>query len=75
MRFSKYYGEQWLSRNLTSIGKTTPPDQPSRSNDFSIVAPGKEKRRGKGGSLVNLQSLFNQLLTLSLVDRGTMFTG
>lgn len=47
-------GEKWQKREITTLGHIIPPDQPKRADQLNIVAPGKEKRRGKGGSLVNI---------------------
>lgn len=56
-------GEKWQKREVTTLGHMIPPDQPKRADQLNIVAPGKEKRRGKGGSLAsrisNLHSLAN----------------
>ncbi|CAC5419648.1 unnamed protein product [Mytilus coruscus] len=56
-------GEKWQKREITTLGHMIPPDQPKRADQLNIVAPGKEKRRGKGGSLAsrisNLHSLAN----------------
>ncbi|CAG2211090.1 unnamed protein product [Mytilus edulis] len=56
-------GEKWQKKEITTLGHMIPPDQPKRADQLNIVAPGKEKRRGKGGSLAsrisNLHSLAN----------------
>ncbi|XP_069101791.1 uncharacterized protein [Argopecten irradians] len=56
-------GERWRSGEITQIGNNYPPDQPSRDPQLSIVAPGKEKKRGKGATqssrISNLHSLAN----------------
>ncbi|XP_068128530.1 uncharacterized protein [Hyperolius riggenbachi] len=41
----------WDSGNITDIGQTEPPAQPSRKENLTIVQPGRIKR-GKGGTLV-----------------------
>ncbi|XP_033725016.1 uncharacterized protein HI_0077-like [Pecten maximus] len=56
-------GELWRSGEITVIGNHSPPDQPSRDPQLNIVAPGKERKRGKGATqssrISNLHSLAN----------------
>jgi hypothetical protein len=52
VRLTLEIGKKWKQGEITNIGDVTPPDQPSRDEKLNVVAPGKEKRRGKGGSLV-----------------------
>ena len=53
VRLTLEIGKKWKQGEITDIGDVTPPDQPSRDEKLNVVAPGKEKRRGKGGSLVS----------------------
>lgn len=41
----------WQKGELT-VGVHHPPDQPARDKDLTVVKPGKERKRGKGISLV-----------------------
>ncbi|KAL5020070.1 hypothetical protein ScPMuIL_002962 [Solemya velum] len=56
-------GELWRSGEITAVGYHKPPDQPCRDPQLSVVDPGKEKRRGRGGTLssriTNLHALAN----------------
>lgn len=52
MRLTLEIGKKWRQGEISDIGDVTPPDQPSRDDKLNVVAPGKEKRRGKGGSQV-----------------------
>lgn len=53
IRLSELLGSDWKSGAITDIGSCAPPDEPVRSSDaFTVVAPGKEAKRGKGGTLV-----------------------
>ncbi|XP_060083876.1 uncharacterized protein HI_0077-like [Ylistrum balloti] len=62
-RLTLEIGELWRSGKITGIGNNSPPDQPSRDPQLSIVAPGKENKRGKGATqssrIANLHSLAN----------------
>ncbi|OWF36608.1 uncharacterized protein LOC110441446 [Mizuhopecten yessoensis] len=62
-RLTLKIGELWRSGEVTVIGNHSPPDQPSRDPQLNVVAPGKEKKRGKGGTqssrISNLHSLAN----------------
>lgn len=56
-------GEKWRNKEITKTGYTPPPSQPKRDPLLNVVAPGKEKKRGKGASLAsrisNLHSMAN----------------
>ena len=57
------FGNDWKSGQLSELGSYPPPDQPTRSSDnLTIVQPGKEPRRRKGGSLVRYQTLEIKIL-------------
>lgn len=62
-------GEMWRKGELT-VGCHSPPDQPAREKDLTVVKPGREKKRGKGVSLVimllfeNEATLFNIFILL-----------
>lgn len=43
----------WRKGDLTVGVHHHPPDQPARDKDLTVVKPGKERKRGKGISLVN----------------------
>ncbi|KAK3095212.1 hypothetical protein FSP39_011614 [Pinctada imbricata] len=50
-KLTQEIGERWKHGEITEIGKCHPPDVPLRDQNLNQVKPGKEKRRGKGGSL------------------------
>ena len=59
-------GEMWRKGELT-VGCHSPPDQPAREKDLTVVKPGREKKRGKGVSLVILSLFENFLKQLYLI--------
>jgi len=52
MNMSMHYSAQWQSGEISEYGNTILPNEPSRT-ELTVVAPGKEPKRGKGGSLVS----------------------
>ena len=55
IRLSELLGADWRSGVITDVGSYPPPHEPVRSTDkLNVVAPGKEAKRGKGGTLVRV---------------------
>lgn len=48
---TKIVQENWDSGTITETGEASPPAQPNRKDNLTVVEPGKIKR-GKGGTLV-----------------------
>ncbi|KAJ8311483.1 hypothetical protein KUTeg_010838 [Tegillarca granosa] len=63
VRLTHEVGEKWRNKEITKTGYAPPPSQPKRHPLLNVVAPGKEKKRGKGASLAsrisNLHSMAN----------------
>ncbi|KAJ1179428.1 hypothetical protein NDU88_004662 [Pleurodeles waltl] len=55
--------ELWNTEQITEIGQTEPPPQPSRKTNLRIVEPGKIKR-GKGGTLASRIALLHSLANI-----------
>ncbi|XP_061173710.1 uncharacterized protein LOC133182870 isoform X2 [Saccostrea echinata] len=56
-------GEMWRKGELT-VGFCHPPDQPARDEGLTVVKPGKERKRGKGGSLTSRISSLHSMANI-----------
>jgi hypothetical protein len=50
--------DKWRSGLLSEFGNIKPPEEPKRSENLSVVDPGKMKKRGKGGTMVQFFNFF-----------------
>ncbi|KAF6027537.1 hypothetical protein EB796_014152 [Bugula neritina] len=67
IRLSELLGGEWCSGAITELGNCPPPDHPVRNSDqLQVVAPGKEGRRGKGGSLSSRISILHAMANIEL---------
>ncbi|XP_051991027.1 uncharacterized protein HI_0077 isoform X4 [Xyrauchen texanus] len=55
--------EKWNSGAITEIGEASPPVQPSRKDNLTVMEPGKIKR-GKGGTLASRIALLHSLANI-----------
>ncbi|XP_073762367.1 uncharacterized protein isoform X3 [Danio rerio] len=55
--------DNWNSGKITETGKASPPAQPSRKDNLTVVEPGKIKR-GKGGTLASRIALLHSLANI-----------
>ncbi|XP_067942082.1 uncharacterized protein HI_0077-like isoform X2 [Watersipora subatra] len=67
IRLSQLLGADWKAGIVTKIGSYPPPQQPVRAADqLKVVAPGKEAKRGKGGTLASRISILHSLANIEL---------
>lgn len=55
--------ERWNSGEITEVGQATPPVQPSRKENLTVLQPGKIKR-GKGGTQASRIALLHSLANI-----------
>ncbi|XP_051558799.1 uncharacterized protein HI_0077 isoform X2 [Myxocyprinus asiaticus] len=55
--------EKWNIGTITEIGEASPPTQPSRKDNLTVLEPGKIKR-GKGGTLASRIALLHSLANI-----------
>lgn len=55
--------ERWNSGEITVVGQATPPAQPCRKEDLTVLEPGKIKR-GKGGTQASRIALLHSLANI-----------
>ncbi|XP_057197456.1 uncharacterized protein HI_0077 isoform X2 [Triplophysa rosa] len=60
---TKMVQEKWNSWEITEIGESSPPSQPSRRDNLTVLEPGKIKR-GKGGTLASRIALLHSLANI-----------
>uniref|UniRef100_A0A671QBQ6 Si:ch73-314g15.3 n=1 Tax=Sinocyclocheilus anshuiensis TaxID=1608454 RepID=A0A671QBQ6_9TELE len=60
---TKIVQENWNSRKITETGEASPPAQPNRKDNLTVVEPGKIKR-GNGGTLVSRIALLHSLVNI-----------
>ncbi|KAJ3258923.1 hypothetical protein HK104_006966, partial [Borealophlyctis nickersoniae] len=51
VRLTLHVAASWRAGEIAKIGSGVPPDQPAREDSLEIVAPGKARKLGKGGSV------------------------
>ncbi|XP_063045174.1 uncharacterized protein si:ch73-314g15.3 [Engraulis encrasicolus] len=54
---------KWNSGEITEVGESTPPAQPGRKENLTVLEPGKIKR-GKGGTLASRVALLHSLANI-----------
>ncbi|XP_012692025.1 uncharacterized protein si:ch73-314g15.3 [Clupea harengus] len=54
---------KWNSGEISDVGEATPPAQPSRKDNLTVLEPGKIKR-GKGGTLASRVALLHSLANI-----------
>ncbi|XP_055059812.1 uncharacterized protein [Misgurnus anguillicaudatus] len=60
---TKMVQEKWNRGEITEIGQASPPAQPSRKENLTVLEPGKIKR-GKGGTLASRIALLHSLANI-----------
>ncbi|XP_030622513.1 uncharacterized protein LOC115805944 [Chanos chanos] len=60
---TKEIQEWWNSGKITEVGEATPPAQPSRKDNLTVLEPGKIKR-GKGGTQASRIALLHSLANI-----------
>ncbi|KAF4111110.1 uncharacterized protein HI_0077 isoform X2 [Onychostoma macrolepis] len=60
---TKIVQENWDSGKITETGEASPPAQPNRKDNLTVVEPGKIKR-GKGGTLASRIALLHSLANI-----------
>ncbi|XP_043101418.1 uncharacterized protein HI_0077-like isoform X2 [Puntigrus tetrazona] len=60
---TKMVQENWDSGKITETGEASPPVQPNRKDNLTVVEPGKIKR-GKGGTLASRIALLHSLANI-----------